>query len=163
MATFAQIKSIRISIDDPSGFQDIIEVSTSSLLPSVPAPYSSYKIVDTGKYVSTAIESGATENDYNLLSLRVSDSNIESWIDDYSVAQAKCKAIEAIIFRIGNELMLKKASVGAEDIEYSALKDMLSYYKSLLDMCKSDYNSDQLNNTGRYGTTEQPEIAGGEI
>ena len=130
MATFAQIKSIRISIDDPVGFQDFAEVATGASLPSIPAPYTAYKLVDTGAYVNTSMESGATESDYTRLSLRVSDANIADWIDDYSVAQAKCRAIKAIIFRIGNELTLKKASVGAEDIEYLALKDMLSYYQS---------------------------------
>lgn len=163
MATFAQIKDVRLRVNDPPGFNDFLEVATGSALPATPAAYTAYKITDTGKYVSTELESGATESDYKLLTLRVPDSKIESWIDSYCVDIAECKALKFITVRLGQELTTKRLQGGAESIEWTSLKDMYDYYKALSNDCSEDYKESQGTNTGRYGLTEQPEIAGGEI
>ena len=163
MATFAQIAEIRIRIDDPSGYQAFAEVANAAALPATPAPYTAYKLLDTGAYVATELESGATASDYDRQDLLVSDDRIDAWIDTYSVDQAECKALQAMQSRIGNELTLKRVSVGTEDITYVELLNKYNYYKFLSDACKENYNKTQNNSTGRYGTSDQPEVAGGEI
>ena len=163
MATFAQISQVRLRINDPEGYSAFLEVATGSALPSVPAPYTAYRITDTGAYKATDITSGATESDYSLLSIRVSDARIGDWIDDYSVDQAECKALDAILVKIGEEMRIIRLKGGAEDLEWTALKDLYNYYKALSDACKERYRESQGTNTGRYGYTDQPEIAGGEI
>lgn len=163
MATFAQIKEIRIRVDDPPGFQDFIEAANAAALPAVPAPYAAYKLTDTGAYVATELESGAASSDYSRLDLRVSDARISSWIDSYSLDQAECFALSAIAQRLAADLNIKRASVGSEDVEYTSLLDAYRYYKELSDQCKEDFRESQNNSTGRYGTTVAPEIAGGEV
>lgn len=163
MATFSQIKEVRLRIDDPAGYQDILELASAVDLPATPAPYTAYKLSDTGAYVATDLESGAIEADYERQELRVSDSRISDWIDDYSVDQAECKALSAIATRLGSEVRLRRVSGGAETTEWTALKDLYIYYKALSNECKERNRKSQGNSTGRYGTSDQPEIAGGEL
>jgi len=162
MATFSQIKEVRIRVDDPAGFQDIIEVANSAALPAAPSPYTAYKLADTGAYVATDLESGATASDYERQPLRVSDSRIDNWIDTYSIDKAECKALDAIATRLGSEVRLRRVQAGSESTEFTALKDLYNYYKELSDECKERYRKSKGNSTGRYGYSDQPEIAGGE-
>jgi hypothetical protein len=163
MATFAQISEVRIRIDDPPGYQAFIEVANAAALPATPAPYTAYKLTDTGAYMATELESGATSADYTRLDVRVSDSRIGAWIDADSVDVAECKSYAAIATRLGNELKLKSTKGGAETAEWQTLKDTYTYYKGLSDDCKDRNKTTSGNSTGRYGTSVQPEIAGGEI
>lgn len=163
MATFAQIAEVRVRIDDPPGYQAFSEVANAAALPATPAPYTAYRLQDTGEYKATENESGATSDDYERLDIRVSDTNIETWIDAVSVDYAECKSYDAIKTRIGAELKLIRAKGGAEDIQWQSLIDTYNYYKTLSDECKDRNKTDAGNSTGRYGTSDQPEIAGGEI
>ena len=163
MATFAQIAEIRTRVNDPEGFQTFTEVASAAALPATPAPYTAYRLTDTGAYVATELESGATSADYDRLTIRVSDDRISDWIDDYSMDQAECKALDAIKTRLGAELKLVRAKGGAEDAEWTSLVAMYNYYKGLSSECSERYQSSQGNNTGRYGTSDAPEIAGGEV
>lgn len=163
MATFAQIAEVRVRINDPSGYQSFVEVANEAALPSTPAPYTAYKQVDTGAYRATEKETGATAADYERLDIRVSDANIETWIDDDGVDYAECKGYDAIKTRLGSELNLIRAKGGAEDIEWQRLSDMYNYYSALSDECKNRNKTEAGNSTGRYGTSVQPVIAGGEV
>jgi len=163
MATFSQIKEVRLRVDDPAGFQNILELDDSGDLPAVPAPYTAYKLTDTGAYVATDLESGATAANYERQDLRVSDTRISAWIDAYSVDQAECKALSAIATRLGAEVRLRRVTGGSETTEWTALVELYSYYRELSQECKERYKVEQGNSTGRYGTSDQPEIAGGEL
>lgn len=163
MATFAQIAEVRVRINDPSGYQAFAEVANAAALPATPAPYTAYRLQDTLEYRATEKESWATSSDYVRLDIRVSDTNIEAWIDAVSVDYAECKSYDAIKTRLGAELKLVRAKGGAEDIEWQALLDTYDYYKILSDECKDRNKTEAGNSTGRYGQSEQPQIAGGEI
>ena len=163
MGTFSQIKEVRLRVDDPAGFQDILEVASSANLPAVPAPYTVYKLTDTGAYMSTDLESGAAASDYSRHDLRVSDARISAWIDAYSVDQAECKALAAIATRLGSEVKLKRVSGGAETTEWTALIELYNYYKELSQECKERYQVSQGNSTGRYVSTDYTVIAGGDL
>jgi hypothetical protein len=163
MATFEQIAEVRLRIDDPAGFQSILEVANAASLPATPAPYTAYKLTDTGAYVSTELESGALPENYERLTIRVSDSKISDWIDSLSVDQAECKALHAITKRLGAELTLKRTQGGSESSEFASILEMYNYYKSLAKECESEYKEAAGKTTGRYGKSDQPEIAGGEV
>ena len=163
MATFAQIAEVRVRINDPEGYHSFVEAANEAALPATPAPYTAYKQVDTGAYRATEKESGAVAADYQRLDIRVSDANIATWIDAESVDYAECKGYDAIKTRIGAELNLIRAKGGAEDIEWQRLSDMYNYYHALSEECKDRNKKEDGNSTGRYGTSVQPEIAGGEI
>jgi len=163
MATFEQIAEVRLRIDDPADHQSLVEVASAAALPVIPAPYTAYKLLDTGAYVATDLESGAAPTDYKRLQLRVSDSRIGDWIDTYSIDQAECLSYGAIATRLGSELRIIKSTAGAESSEWTRLLDLYKYYKALSADCSERYRDSQSNNTGRYGTSDQPEIAGGQI
>lgn len=163
MATRADIIDVRVRINDPEGYRAIVDVADDASLPAAPAPYTAYYVEDTGAYKATEETSGAVASDYEILPLYVSDTRIDAWIDDVGVARAECKALYAVSVAIGAELRLRRSQAGAEDLEWVSLKDAYQYYKDLAAECEKRYESSQSATTGRYGTSSQPEIAGGEV
>lgn len=163
MATFTDIKEIRLRVNDPAGFQNLVEAATPSALPASPAPYTAYKVVSTGAYVSTEKTSGATSADYTTLDIYLSDARLSAWIDLDGVDRSECRAYEAITARIGSEMRLKRSSAGAESHEFQTLIELYNYYKALSDSCKERYRESTGNGTGRFGASIEPEIGGGEI
>ena len=159
MATWEQIKDIRLRINDPEGVINITSVATINDLPAEPEPYTYYYVESSGAYVSK--ESGDTE--YSTLDISISDTRIGQWIDANGADYAECMSYQAIAGRLGKELLLKKAQAGAESTEYQSLNDMYRYYKSLHDDCEKRRSSDTGYNAGRYADTKNPEIAGGNL
>lgn len=161
--TFDQIKEVRLRINDPEGFANVISVADPTTLPVAPAPYTAYRVESTGAYVSTTLESGATASDYSTLSIYLSDARIETWIETEDEDFAECRALQAISVKLGGELRLKRNTSGAETTEYITLKELYQYYKALSDDCKERRRKDNKANTGRYVNTKNPTIAGGNI
>lgn len=150
MATFEEIKEVRLRIDDPEGFINIIEIAA---LPAVYSPQTAYKLTTDGLYYS----------DGEVLELKVSDTRISLWIDEDDIDSATCKALRQIINKLGKELQLARITAGADTTQYTTLKDTYEYYKSILAECKDDKRSNNNNSTGRMGAMKAPEIAGGEV
>ena len=163
MAANDEIFEVRLRINDPPGFIDFEAVANSAALPSSPSPQTAYKLEDTGAYVSTDKTSGATESDYEIETLRISDVRISGWIDAGGIDYATCKALSNIIQQLGAELRIKKSNAGAEDLEWNSLKDTYEYYKGLYEQCKDNTQSNNNNSTGKWGGSKQPETAGGNI
>lgn len=163
MATQAQIFDLRLDIADPAGFIAFLEVANSAALPAVPASQTCYLQTDTGEYKSTEKTTGAVATDYDVESLRISDSKISTLIDDYGEDPARCRALKLIVAQLGNEMLIKKNDAGADSTEYTSLSELMSYYKDLLKICSDTTDSDSGNNTGRYFKSYQPHIAGGNI
>jgi hypothetical protein len=157
MATFSEIKEVRLKIDDPSGFINLVNASS---LPTTPAPQTAYRV--SGIYYYTE-ESPAVLGAYEILELEISDDLISEWIAAKNIAYAVYQGIKRIIFRLGKKMLMQKNKTGAESVEYTSLVDMLKYYKDLLKDAKDDYELTQNNNSGRWTTSEAPEIAGGNI
>jgi hypothetical protein len=155
MSTWEQIAEVRTRINDPEGVVNLVQVDTVADLPATPVPYTYYNVKSTGAYVTK--EDGETE--YSTLPIRISDARIESWIDAGGVDYAECMSYGAIASRIGNEMMLKKAQVGAESTEYQSLNDVYRYYKAVSEDC----NKRRSATAGRYVNTVDPEIAGGNL
>lgn len=151
MATFTEIKTVRLTINDPSGFIDIQEVSS---VPSPAANQTAYKLTTSGAYV---------DGDSVVLDLYISDLRLGALIDAYGVAQAICQSYKIISGKLGSELRLKKNQTGAEVSEYTALQDLYYYYKDLYAVCSNDYQKASGNTTGRYKRFKAPEVAGGNV
>ncbi len=160
MATFDEIKEVRLRIDDPAGFINIVEVAA---LPATSSPQTAYKLTTDGLYYSTEELTGLTASDYEALELMVSDTRISLWIDDDDVDAAACRALKQIINKVGKELTLVRITAGADTTQYTSLKDTYEYYKGILADCQDNKRTNDNNSTGRIGCTIQPTIAGGEV
>ncbi|MDH4127376.1 MAG: hypothetical protein OEV44_01385 [Spirochaetota bacterium] len=160
MATFEDIKEVRLRIDDPEGFIDILEVATTLLLPSDPAPQTCYKVTANGNYYSTTKTTGATSADYTVLPLLISDARISAWIDDKGISYASCNSLKQIIARLSKDYQIKRSVTGSESTEFTSLKDMLDYYHSLLDMCQAEYDKENKNSSGKWGSSKPVIITG---
>jgi hypothetical protein len=161
MATNDQIFTVRLSIDDPSGFIEFAEAANGSALPAAPSQQTCYKRLDNGRYVATEKESGAVESDYETQDLRVSDAQLSAWINKGGLIYAECQALKQIIAKLAKELEIKKMNAGAEDMEWQSLDSLLKIYKDQLDRCEKEIKSENNNNTGKWGRTKQPITGGG--
>jgi hypothetical protein len=162
MASFADIRTVRLTIGDPAGVVEIAQAADPSALPSAPGQQTAYLVASTGRYMTTEIESGAIPADYHSLELLISDAQISQLIAEYGVTLAPCKAYGVMASRLGSKLRLVRTQSGAESTQYLALLDAYKYYKSLAADCADKVDADDLNTTGRWGRTRQPRIAGGE-
>lgn len=153
MATFTELKQVRLAIHDPQGDPRFIDFLEASSFPGSPVYQTGYKLTD-GNYYSTASDKEE---------LYTSDATLTIWIDSKGVEYATCQALKAIVSTLGQELRLKSTGAGAERTEWNDLQQTYNYYKALLALCKEEYNSSISNNSGTFGQMTQPEIAGGNI
>lgn len=158
MATSSQIFDVRLRISDPPGFIAFSEVSS---LPATPSNQTAYLYNDN--YYSTDVTEFASADDYSIEDLLVSDARIENWIDLNGVDSAVCYSLKSMIAQIGRSLQIKKNSTGADSTEYQTLKDTYDYYKGLLALCSEEKQSNAGNSSGRWGSSVQPEIGGGNL
>lgn len=163
MVSITQIQALRIEISDPPGIIQIISVTTSVELPTSPTPQTAYYIIDTGIYVTTELETGASPDKYNVVELYLSDARIGVLINYYGVDKAIYKALLLISSKLASKLLIVKNSTGSESVEYIKLLDLYKYYKNIIADFKEEEKEKNLNTTGRYGTMKQPEIAGGNL
>lgn len=163
MATFTQIKTLRLDISDPAFYIDIIEVATPAALPEAPASQTAYKITSTGKYMASDTEAGAVEADYDTIELQLSDSRISFWLNAYTYSESVVYALKAIIKRLGGLIPLTKNNTGNENTEYTKLLDMLQFYRAILSNQQEQVDTEDLNSTGKFAASTNPEIAGGNL
>ncbi|MGE5847228.1 MAG: hypothetical protein ACM34O_10920 [Ignavibacteria bacterium] len=164
MATFTEIKKIRLTLADPAGFINIIQVATSADLPTAPAQQTLYNIINTGGYVATTKTSGAVIADYKLKELYLSDSSINEEVTAAgSVSAALPALVQLIIAQLAAKRLLVRTGTGAESKEYTTLGGLLAFYNDLYKKLTANNNSVALNTTGKWYKTHSPEIAGGEI
>lgn len=154
MATFTQIKAVRLTVDDPAGFLDLIEPVT---YPAVPAHRTAYLIV--GRYVYTEKTTGAVEADYLPASYRLSDDRISSWVDLGGEAYAVQQSYRGILTKLGNEMIVVRNQTGSESTQFTALKDLYDYYRGLI----ADEATVSGSSAGRWARSTAPEVAGGDV
>lgn len=163
MATFVDIRSVRLAIGDPPGVIALVQVATPGDLPPAPDQQTAYQVQSTGRYVFTEKESGAVGDDYSTLELLLSDAQISQLITAHGVDGAPCHAYGMIASRLGSRLRVASMSTGAESTTYTSLRDSYEYYKGLAADCAAAKNAKDLNTTGRFGRTHQPHIGGGNL
>lgn len=157
MATFVQIKEVRLSINDPVGpserIVDFLEVAT---LPSVGSAVTQtgYKLTTNGTY--NIVVDGA----FTVIPVQASDSRISGWIDAFGVDGAIRKSIQAIIQGLAAQLQLVRNSDGAESSEFIKLNDLHRFYRDMLaDMTPQESSV----SSGMLMKTKTPCIAGGNL
>jgi hypothetical protein len=154
MATFDQLKEVRLTIADPPGFIDFLEVANFAALPVTPVAQTGYKAVDTATYY------GHNGTAYVALTLMVSDARISGWIDALGVPGAVRKSIEAIVAQLPAQLQIVKNDSGTESNEFIKLLDLQKFYQNWLkDLTPPDTSV----NTGKYFKTVPACIAGGNL
>lgn len=154
MATFDQIKEVRLTISDPAGFIDFIEVANQGALPSPHVDQTAYKAADTGTYWWY---SGTA---YETLDLFVSDGSLSVWIDEFGVSGAVRKAVERIIATLPGRLMIVKNQNGAESTEFIKLLELQKFYRTWLEDLTPPTT---VVNTGRWGKSRCDPVAGGNV
>lgn len=162
MATFAEIKEIRLILDDPPGFIDILSVANTGLLPAVPAPQTVYLILSDNSYMSTEEISGATPLDYERQELLFSDDTIGDIVDNYP-DNIISKLIKMALPKLLRRMQIVRNQSGTEDIQFITLKEKYDAYKDLLKEYEDDESKTAGTNTGQYLQTSNPTIAGGDI
>jgi hypothetical protein len=161
--SFAEIKPIRLLIDDPSGINEILEVSNYAALPASPAPQTAYRTIDAGIYYQTDVLATATPGDYQIIELLISDAILQSLYDRLGQESAICRAFGLLARKLGNQSRIVRNETGAESTEYAKISELYRYYRDLAADCAAQKRSDDGTNTGRYGTMIQPTIAGGNL
>lgn len=161
MASWDQIKDIRLLVNDPPGFVDIVAVANAAALPTAPAQQTCYYLQDTKHYKATEKESGAVAADYTARWLRVSDERISDLVDTLGADSARCRVLRLLATKLGAEMQLSRTSMGGDESAYTSLRDMYAYYQGLASECEAEIAADAENSTGRAARMTSPEIAGG--
>ena len=148
MATFAQIKEIRLKLHEPIGFINILEVAT---LPSTGADQTLYTITDSGVYQQWKTSAWKT------VKLNISDEQIGLLVDLYGIDKACIRVVQSIINALGQELRIASQNDGVESIQYTSLQTIYDYYKGIKESLKEDIAIDAGTNTGRsFHTCSRP-------
>lgn len=159
MASISQIHSLRLDISDPPDIINIESIALPANLPTSPAPQTAYYIISNARYMRTDKLSGAVSSDYYYCDLFLSDSKINTLINTFGIDIAKYKAIKLILPKLASKLLIVKNTDGATSTEYIRLNDLYKFYKSLIE----DFKEETSVGSGRYCSTETPEIAGGNL
>lgn len=160
MATWADVKELRLKVSDPSGVIDLVQVANAAALPATPARQTAYYKIDVAEYVTYDFELAEWGDP---LRLRISDERLENLIDLWGVAGSVAKVIRAIMATIGQDIQVARITKGADSTEYTTLKDTYEYYKMLIDEFNTEAAEDAGVSTGRYFVTKAPSIAGGDV
>lgn len=163
MATTSQIQNLRIDVSDPPDIIYITIVADSVNLPVKPTPQTVYYVQSLGVYVQADKIDGCIPEDYEPVELFLSDSRINSLINNYGVDKAKYKAVILIASKLASKLQIIRNTAGADSTEYIKLLDLYNYYKNVADDFKQDEKNKSGNDSGRWFTSSQPEIAGGNL
>lgn len=158
MATFSDIKAVRLIINDPPEFINIIQVENAAALPVTPAGQTVYNLADTGAYMRYEASAYVAIDD-----MQVSDERLGIWIDEFAQIGAVKRGFQAIIQKLGARLIMAKNSDGAESTEYTSLDKMLAYYRQVYADYVAITSSEVKKSTGRWGSVASPEIAGGMV
>lgn len=163
MAVFNDIKKVRLDLQDPANVNDLIEVADLASLPASPLIGVAYKVISDGSYRKTDKQTGAISADYYQPDIRLSDSRISDWIDEFGVSGAVYRGLRAILLALGNELRIIRNQSGADSWEFSSLKEIESYYRKLMDDQKKEIASEDGIDTGTFVHTKHHINAGGNI
>ena len=151
MATFEDIKSVRLKIKDPLGYINLVEVSE---LPSTVASQTAYTLTDSGVYQKL---NGTT---WSTLKLEISDASISMYIDLYGVEKAVVKCVQEILMSVGKNMSTIRFNSGTESVEYQTLKSIYDFYKGMIASLNDDIAETSGTNTGRFVSTLHARIGG---
>jgi len=153
---FEDVKNVRLSICDPVGYNDFVQVTDAAGLPaeSVP-PQTAYSITTLKVYKAYSLEASA----WQIVNTELSDSRIEFFINAYGVDKARWHCLKGILTSLARQISLAKMKSGAEGFTYIKLTDLYAFYKNLLDDIMDVI--DPPIDAGMWLNTGSPVIGGG--
>jgi len=151
MATFSDVKTIRLKLHDPLGFINLVEVAT---LPVSPASQTAYSITDSGVYQE--YKNGA----WKTLKLEISDEQIKTYVDLYGVEKATVKVCKDVLIALGKELRVVSINAGTETVQYQSLTTTYNFYKNMIKSLEEDVDETAGVNTGVFVRTCHAPIGG---
>ncbi len=159
MATWADLKELRLRIKDPLGAIDLLSVATEDARLDLEAPsrQTAYLQLDTGVYYTYDEEL----EEWEAKNLLLSDARLGVLIDLYGVALAAPRAVNDIKAELGQKIAIARTQDGAGQTDYTSLKDMYQFYKDLAASMVEEVAVDAGTSTGRYLHTRRPRIGGG--
>ena len=159
MATWEDLKELRLRICDPFGVIAIEKVADAAALKAIsfPAKQVAYLQEDSGEYYTYDSDLAA----WNRPDLELSDPRLDNLIDLWGVARAAPKAVRLILGSVGKRLGILRSGHGAEQIQYQTLADTYAYYKGLAESMDEEAAKDSGASTGGFFSTRRPRIGGG--
>jgi len=151
MATFADVKTIRLKLHDPLGYIDLLEVAS---LPVTSLNQTAYSITDSGVYQK--LENGT----WKILKLEISDAQIKTYVDLYGVEKATVKVCKDILIALGKDLRISSINSGTETVQYQSLSATYEFYKNIIAYLEEDVNKTAGTNTGLFIPRTKPIIGG---
>lgn len=154
MATFTQIRLVRLKLNEPAGSVDIKSVTSLPTTPAFKTVY--YNSVDQVYYVHNGVS-------YINADIRIIDELISSWIDEYGEARALVHGWKYLVAQIGEEMRVESDESGADTVKFTSLQTMFNYYKGMIAQATADADALEDVSTGTMYKTADPEIAGGLV
>lgn len=162
MATWADLKELRLRINDPSGVVALETVATAAALPATGALQTAYRKEDSGEYVIYDADLSTSDTPvWAHADLELADDRLDNFIDLYGIDRAAPRAIRLILAAIGKRMGLARAGHGAESMQYQTLSDTYAFYKALAESMDEEAAKDEGTSTGRYIFTRRPLVGGG--
>jgi hypothetical protein len=159
MATWTDLKELRLRIKDPLGAIALETVANEAarLAITSPARQTAYQQADTGAYYVYDSDLSAWE----AKDLLLSDSRLGVLIDVWGVALAAPRAVKDIMAELGQRLYIARTADGAGSTDYQNLTTMKDFYKDLAASMVEQAAVDTGTSTGRMFHMRSPHIGGG--
>jgi hypothetical protein len=159
MATWTDLKELRLRIKDPLGAIALETVASASARENVasPARQTAYLQSDTGVYY--VYDSDLEE--WEAKDLLISDARLGTLIDLYGVASAAPRAVKDIMAELGQRLYVARTADGAGSTDYQNLSTMKEFYKDLIATMTEEVVQDAGQSTGRYLRIRNEHVGGG--
>jgi len=127
---FDDVKNVRLSICDPVGYNDFIQVANEAELPAenVP-PQTAYSITELKLYKAFSAET----EEWQIARTELSDERIQFFITAYGVDKARWHCLKAILTSVARQISLARMKSGADELTFVKLSDLYAFYKNLLD------------------------------
>jgi len=153
---FDDIKNVRLSICDPVGYNDFVQVADETELPieNIP-PQTAYSIQSLKVYKAYSVEMES----WQIVNTELSDSRITFFIDAYGVDKARWHSLKGILTSLARQISLAKLKSGSDELTFIKLTDLYAFYKSLLDDVMDIINPPI--DAGMWMNTGSPVIGGG--
>ncbi len=160
MATWDDLKELRLKACDPDGFIDLDTVANTAALPATPKGQTAYRKEDSGEYVAYDTELAAWEP----VKLEMSDARAMALIDvKGSVAAAAPFVVRQIMASLGAQMRIARIQGGAGSTDFVNLTTLLNYYKAIVENMEAAAAADEGKSGGGYFRTRRPCIGGGMI